>query len=89
MFFTNEHSPRIWQKIPNLSFGDRARKIVDNWRSLEPAQQAKYEEMARLDKERYSKELAEWENKAHRLIQPCHYCTLLSGTRITITNRED
>ena len=51
------------EEQPELSFGAMGKALGEKWKSIEPKDKTKYEELAKKDKERYEKEKAAYEAK--------------------------
>ena len=61
MIYSIEMRPKL---SANISFGESGKQLGEQWRSLKPAQKAKYEKKAQADKERYQSEMAKYKPSA-------------------------
>lgn len=60
---TNALSLQVKEDKPDLAFGDVGKEIGDRWKSINDKDKAKFEEMAKKDKDRYTKEKAAYDAK--------------------------
>ena len=63
MLFSEEYRGNIIKDKPNLKLSDISKELGKLWRDLED--KSKYNLLAEEDKERYHKELEEYNNKLH------------------------
>jgi HMG (high mobility group) box len=63
MLFSNEVRSRIQKQNPSMTFGELGKKIGELFRGLSSAEKLKYEDMSKKEKERYKKQMQEFENK--------------------------
>ena len=61
MIYASEMRPKL---SASISFGESGKQLGEQWRSLKPAQKAKYEKKAQADKERYQSEMAKYKPSA-------------------------
>lgn len=61
MIYCIEMRPKL---SASISFGESGKQLGEQWRSLKPAQKAKYEKKAQADKERYQSEMAKYKPSA-------------------------
>lgn len=61
MIYSSEMRPKL---SPDISFGESGKQLGEQWRSLKPAQKAKFEKKAQADKERYQSEMAKYKPSA-------------------------
>ena len=61
MIYSSEMRPKL---SASISFGESGKQLGEQWRSLKPAQKAKYEKKAQADKERYQSEMAKYKPSA-------------------------
>merc|ERR1719198_269914 len=57
MIYTSTNRARVKEENPSASFGDIARLVSAEFKSLSPEEKRVYEEKAKKDKERYKKEM--------------------------------
>jgi len=62
-YFVIEKRPIVSSSNPKLSFGEVATHVGQMWRALESEGRAKYEQLAREDKERYDREKEMMQNR--------------------------
>jgi len=67
MYYCQENRAKIKNENPQMNFSEMAKAMGSAWKSLDVNEKAKYEEVAKLDKLRYEKELAE-----HNKSEPDH-----------------
>mmetsp|Transcript_16756 Transcript_16756/g.25185 ORF Transcript_16756/g.25185 Transcript_16756/m.25185 type:complete len:772 (+) Transcript_16756:122-2437(+) len=60
MFFNMEMRKKLKDENPSLSFGDLARMVSVKYKELTPDGKKKYEDMASVDKKRYTEEMANY-----------------------------
>lgn len=60
MFFSKERRSVVKAKNPNIAFGDVAKKIGAEWKQLKDSKKAKFIKLAKKDKERYVKDMANY-----------------------------
>ena len=63
MLFSNEVRSRIQKENPSMTFGELGKKIGELFRGLSSADKQKYEDLSKKEKERYKKQMQEFENK--------------------------
>jgi len=59
--FLNERRETVRAENPDITFSDLSKKLAAEWSALKEIQKIKYNEMAKLDKERYDKEFTEYQ----------------------------
>jgi len=59
--FLNERRESVRAENPDITFSDLSKKLAAEWSALGETQKTKYNEMAKLDKERYDKEFTEYQ----------------------------
>ena len=57
ILFLSDHRDRIIKENPGITFTEIPRVASTEWRSLKPAQKAKYEKLALTDRERYKDQM--------------------------------
>jgi len=57
MFFSVAMRPKVLAEHPDLSFGDRAKKLSEWWNKLDPKAKKVYEDMTEQDKLRHAREM--------------------------------
>jgi len=71
LFFCDEHRPKMIEtqkkKNKKIVIGDIAKELGKKWKKLSDSQKAKYGEMNEKDKERYNKELEDYNTKIYQL----------------------
>jgi HMG (high mobility group) box len=63
MLFSNEVRSRIQKENPSMSFGELGKKVGELFRGLSGSEKQKYEDMSKNEKERYKKQMQEFEIK--------------------------
>ena len=63
MLFSKEVRTRIQKENPSMTFGELGKKIGELFRGLSSSEKQKYEDMFKEEKERYKKQMQEFENK--------------------------
>ena len=63
MFYSNSMREKVKEDNPGIAFTDVAKKIGEMWKELTAEDKAPFEAQAEADKERYSKEMGEYEAK--------------------------
>jgi HMG (high mobility group) box len=63
MLFSNEVRSRIQKENPSMTFGELGKKIGELFRGLSSSEKQKYEDMSKKEKERYKKQMQDFENK--------------------------
>ncbi|KAI8463787.1 MAG: high mobility group box domain-containing protein [Monoraphidium minutum] len=63
MFFSQAKRKEVADKNPEYKMGDIAKELGAMWKTISDKDKAKYEDMAKKDKERYEKAKAEYEGK--------------------------
>jgi structure-specific recognition protein 1 len=63
MYFSSEYRDKIKEENPNISFGEIGRALGEKWKVISSEEKAKFEEMAKKDKERHRREMAEYNAK--------------------------
>merc|ERR1719389_1550745 len=63
-FFAQEMRPKVMAEDSTLTYFTAATKISELWKDVDEKSKEEYEEKARVDKERYLKEKAEYEGSA-------------------------
>ncbi|KAL3911942.1 MAG: hypothetical protein SGARI_001398, partial [Bacillariaceae sp.] len=63
MFFNAENREKVKNENPDMSFGDIGKAMGEKWKKIDADEKAKYEEMAKKDKERAKKQMAEYNAK--------------------------
>lgn len=58
--YSNEVRPRVREENPDASFGNIAKIISAEFKSLTPSQRARYDQLAADDKERYQREMVSY-----------------------------
>lgn len=61
ILYSNDVRASVSAANPEAKFGDIARLISKQFKALDPDERAKYDELARLDKERYNREMEGYE----------------------------
>ncbi|KAJ3020410.1 FACT complex subunit [Thoreauomyces humboldtii] len=61
LYFSKDKRPEILADAPGLALPEVAKKLGELWKSVSQEEKAKYEEMAKVDKERYQDEKAEFD----------------------------
>merc|ERR1719162_2898438 len=61
MIYASEMRPKL---SASISFGESGKQLGEQWRSLKPAQKAKFEKKAQADRERYQSEMAKYKPSA-------------------------
>mmetsp|Transcript_9180 Transcript_9180/g.19822 ORF Transcript_9180/g.19822 Transcript_9180/m.19822 type:complete len:784 (+) Transcript_9180:798-3149(+) len=69
IFFTNTQRPKMISEFPGMRFTEQGVIMGERWRALTPEQKKPFEEMANKDKERHSKEMAEYIESVKREIR--------------------
>jgi len=59
--FLNERRETVRSENPDITFSDLSKKLAAEWSALTESQKIKYNELAKLDKERYDKEFTEYQ----------------------------
>jgi len=67
VWFTVDERPKVHKEFPGIKFVDCATLMGERWRNLSPELRQKYEDIARADKDRYAKEIIEYEAKKQKL----------------------
>eukprot|EP00123_Amoebidium_parasiticum_P013791 comp22152_c0_seq2/m.32451 comp22152_c0_seq2/g.32451 ORF comp22152_c0_seq2/g.32451 comp22152_c0_seq2/m.32451 type:complete len:623 (-) comp22152_c0_seq2:98-1966(-) len=57
IFFLEEMKPRIEAQVPGINVRDVFTRVGEMWKSLSPMDRVRYDELARLDKQRYDMEM--------------------------------
>tara|TARA_A100001015_G_C15017884_1_gene726424 strand:+ start:2146 stop:2583 length:438 start_codon:yes stop_codon:yes gene_type:complete len=65
IIFSDQNREKIMNETPNLKLGEVAKKLGELWKDLSSTEKEKYNELSRLDKERYIVEKEEHNNKLH------------------------
>lgn len=60
VFFTFEMRPKIMAEFPGIKFIEMGSIMGERWRALSPEEKGRFEEMARNDKGRFTKEMQEY-----------------------------
>ena len=60
MFYTNAVRASLKSSNPDLTFGELAKKMGEDWKALTVSEKEPYEEKARVDKERFDKEMSRY-----------------------------
>ncbi|KAJ3167292.1 FACT complex subunit [Geranomyces variabilis] len=60
LYFSKDKRSEILTEFPGLALPEVSKKLGEAWKAVSPEEKAKYEEMARVDKERYEKEKEDW-----------------------------
>jgi len=63
VFFTFEMRPKIMEEFPNVKFVEMGSLMGERWRALTPEEKSVYENQAKADKERFTKEMQEYTAK--------------------------
>ena len=63
LFFSAENREKLKKESPDMSFGEVGKALGEMWKTIDSDGKAKYEEMAKKDKERHKKEMAEYKSK--------------------------
>ena len=66
---TSRETRRHRKTHGRISFGDLARKIADQWRTVDQERKAVFEHYAEIDMRRYRKELRAWKEKKEQHLQ--------------------
>tara|TARA_Y100000996_G_C22019656_1_gene436209 strand:+ start:92 stop:520 length:429 start_codon:yes stop_codon:yes gene_type:complete len=71
LFFCDEHRPKMIEsqkkKNKKVVIGDIAKELGKKWKKLSDSQRGKYNAMNEKDKERYSKEIENYNTKIYQL----------------------
>ena len=67
VWFTADERPKVHEEFPGIKFVDCATLMGERWRNLSLELRQKYEDIARADKDRYAKEMVEYEAKKKKL----------------------
>ncbi|KAL7546124.1 hypothetical protein ACHAWF_009464 [Thalassiosira exigua] len=59
--YSNEHRSRIKQENPEAKFGDIAKLLSAEFKSIGPSERARWDHLAAQDKERYLREMEDYE----------------------------
>lgn len=59
--YSNEHRERVKAENPDAKFGDIAKILSAEFKQITPSQKAKWDELAAEDKERYQREMEDYE----------------------------
>jgi len=60
--FLNERRDSVRGENPDITFSELSKKLAAEWSSLPEDEKSKYNEMAKIDKNRYDKEFADYQN---------------------------
>ena len=63
-YFSKEMRPKVKEENPEMTFGELGKKIGELFRGLSADEKEKYEELAKKDKERYQREMAEYKSSS-------------------------
>lgn len=63
MYYCKEERAKVRAAHKDLAFADVAHKLAENWRNLTPANKQRYADLAKIDNERYRKEMAVYNAK--------------------------
>lgn len=65
MVFCKSRRDELRRQYPELPFGKVGAKLGEIWRGMSVEQRKPYEDRAALDRERYRREMADWQNGRH------------------------
>ena len=71
IFYMSENRERVMKEHPELKFGEVGKLVGENFKLLTPEERAHYDNLAKLDKERYIRECEAF--KAHSALHPEEY----------------
>ncbi|KAJ3161063.1 FACT complex subunit [Geranomyces michiganensis] len=60
LYFSKDKRSEILAEFPGLALPEVSKKLGEAWKAVSPEEKAKYEDMAKADKERYEKEKEDW-----------------------------
>jgi structure-specific recognition protein 1 len=63
MYFVSEMRPQVKEENPEMSFGELGKAVGKKWQVISSEEKAKFEAMAKKDKERFERETAQYEAK--------------------------
>jgi structure-specific recognition protein 1 len=63
MYFNQEKRSQLKEENPDLSFGDLGKLVGQKYKAMTPEEKAKYDKMAKDDKERYVREMKAYKSK--------------------------
>lgn len=63
MYFSSAERPKVKEDKPEISFGDVGKELGERWKAISDKEKAKFEEMAKKDKDRYTKEKTAYDAK--------------------------
>jgi ribosome-binding protein aMBF1 (putative translation factor) len=63
MYFSSEYRDRIKEENPDMSFGEIGKALGEKWKVISSEEKSKFEKLAKKDKERHQRELAEYQSK--------------------------
>jgi HMG (high mobility group) box len=63
MCFVQENRSKIKEESPDLSFGELGKALGEKWKVISSEEKAKYEELAKKDKDRFKEEMVAYEAK--------------------------
>jgi structure-specific recognition protein 1 len=63
MYFSAEYRDRSKEENPDMSFGEIGKALGEKWKVISSEEKAKFEGMAKKDKERHKREMVEYSAK--------------------------
>jgi len=63
MFFAQEWRPKLAEDNPDAGFGDLGKLVGEKWKELTASEKKPYDKLNKEDKDRYAKELKEYEDE--------------------------
>jgi len=60
MFFANDNRDKVREENPGIKFGEVGKLLGERWKELTDKDKKKYEDQAKIDKERYETEKAQY-----------------------------
>jgi tRNA U34 5-carboxymethylaminomethyl modifying enzyme MnmG/GidA len=63
MYFSQEYREQLKQDNPDMTFGEIGKALGEKWKVISADEKAKFEEMAKKDKERFKREMTDFKAK--------------------------
>jgi hypothetical protein len=63
MYFSKEMRQQLKEENPDMKFGEVGKTIGNRWKVISAEEKAKYEAMAKKDKERHGREVSAYKSK--------------------------
>ncbi len=87
MFFANEQRENVREENPGITFGQVGKLLGEKWKELSAKEKEPYDKKAKLDKERYEREKAEYAGgvSCQRVSLLLSHCTKTHSSRLPLT----